>query len=58
MNAIECTRCDTAIPMQPFGRPDASGQLWLYCSVCSNTVLVSAEGLIVRHGSEVVQKAG
>jgi hypothetical protein len=47
----DCTRCDASKSLEAI-RADAKGYVWAYCSVCSHTHLVNAEGRIVRTGEK------
>jgi hypothetical protein len=44
---LDCPKCDAASTLTPV-RSDTRGQMWLYCSCCSTTVLVDASGRIVH----------
>lgn len=43
----DCPRCDARETLEKI-RADHKGSVWAYCTVCSATVLLDAEGRIVH----------
>ncbi len=43
----DCPRCNANATLERI-RSDTRGSVWLYCSCCSATVLVDADGRIVH----------
>jgi hypothetical protein len=54
-----CDRCDARDSLTPYGRPDGpenAGACWYYCSACSVTVLIAADGRVIKHGGDHLRR--